>query len=148
MELIYFFLIIILISFFNSFSMRFQSATLYWGKKLQPDNELLPRGMQNAITPSFQNFRNIFLPISIIAIMIIGLIFFKWYIALLSGPIAFIIGGLFTTLLPKPESKYYYDKIRNVLLKKKNIFTNSNDSIKLIAIEDIIMLFDQITPKS
>ena len=148
MAFVYFLLIIIFISIFNAFSMRFQSATLYWGKQLQPNNEFLPRGMQNVITPTFQNFRNIFLPVSIITIVILGFIFFKWYIALISGLCTFIIGGLLSTVLPKPESKYYYDRIQKILHKKKNKFIKINDSLKLDAIENIIWLLNQKSPKS
>lgn len=147
MELTYFIILSLLFSSFNAFSMRFQSATLYWGKKLQPNNEFLPRGMQNAITPSFQNFRNIFLPISIVTVMIIGFIFLQWYVALLSGPITFIFGGLISNLLPKPESNYYYSKIRKVLLKKKRTFMKKGDNIRLSAVENVISIFDEIAPE-
>lgn len=147
MGLTYFSILIFLISVFNAFSMRFQEATLYWGKKLVPNSELLPHGMQNSITPSFQNFRNIFLTISIIGIMVLGFIFLEWYIALISGPITFILGGFLSKLLPKPESKYYHSKIHKVLNKKKNNFIKKNDSMKLYAVENVIKMFNDILPK-
>ena len=146
MEL-FFLILAIVITVFNSFTLRFQGATLYWGKKLQPDNELLPRGMQNAITPSFQNFRNIFLPISIILLMVLGLFFIKWYLALISGPVSFILCGFVSKILPKPESKYYYEKIHRVLMKKKRLFQKSNDSLRIEAVENVILLLNQIRPE-
>ena len=147
MKLSYLIIIVLIVSLFNAFSMRFQAATLFWGKKLQPDNELLPRGMQNAITPSFQNIRNLFIPISVIVIIVLGFIFFEWYVALSSGAVTFILGGLISNMLPKPESNYYYRKIHKVLLKKKNKFIKIDNDLKLEAVEKIISLLDQISPR-
>lgn len=126
--------------------MRFQEASLYWGKQLNPENSLIPRGMQNTISPLYQNIRNFFLPISILLIIIIGIYLVNYYIGIILGLIAFILGGAISKILPKTYSKYYYLKIHKVLTTKKNRYKKRNDELRLFATEEIISLLEDVSP--
>ncbi len=59
------------------YTMAFQQATLFWGKSLAPSDELLPTGMQNAITPKIQTIRNFLTPVFLLAALVGGIIFVK-----------------------------------------------------------------------
>jgi hypothetical protein len=62
-----------------AYTMAFQKSTLFWGKRLASDDELLTSGFQDALTPKLQTIRNIFIFISFLASSVAGLILIRWY---------------------------------------------------------------------
>ena len=88
-----------------AFASRLQPVTLYLGKQIVIDEDLLflgKRGMQDVITPKFMNYSNI----GTISIIIIGSLI-KWYIGILGVAISlFFIARIFRLLMPIKMSFY------------------------------------------
>jgi uncharacterized protein YneF (UPF0154 family) len=138
MEIILIFLII-LSGLLGGYTMNFQKTTLLVGKKLAPDNEFLPRGMQDAITPESQNIRNILFPISILAVLIIGFFITKWYFAILiTLGTSIVVTPICQQFMPKPESKHYLDAIKKGLTKKLELYKRKNDTERIYAATSVL----------
>jgi hypothetical protein len=125
--------------------MKWQGATLYWGKALAPYNELLPRGMQDAITPRSQTIRNLLVYAAIVSLLAYGFTYFSWYV-----PLSVLFGTLFCSgaiglMLPKPESPYFQSRIRAQLVKRYRHYQTTGETREYDAMRGIIADFDSIT---
>lgn len=131
--------LILITGFMGAYTVNFQKATLSIGKKLAPENEFLPRGMQDAITPESQNIRNVLFPILVSAIFIVALFVTKWYLALLivTGTF-FVVTPIFQQFMPKPESEYFLKIIEKELIKKLELYKAKNDQNRLEAANFVI----------
>jgi len=125
-------------------TMKFQDATFYWGKLLQPENELNPRKMQNAITPPIQNIRNIIAPIMLISIIVWGIILYNWWLGLIIVLIVFVLSTLIGKLWPSSDSDYYYKKILNSLVSRGHIYDRNNTTLQKKVNDEILTLFENI----
>jgi len=119
--------------------MQFQEATLYWGKWLALGNPLLPKGMQDAITPRVQNLRNILCFLLFPAIIILGLIHFTWYVALIGLAFAWFGSGIIgVLLLPKSESQYFKKKLERSLVRRRARYIRRDDVERAEAADHLI----------
>lgn len=134
-------LFLFLVSLFIAYTQGFQRATLFWGKRLAANNEYLPTGLQDAITPMAQTIRNIAIPILLIGTGIFGAFLVGWYMAVL-GPLAtFVLAGFLLRVIPKPEYDFYKKKILRGLKKKEVNYGKNNDAARLLATEEVIAKF-------
>ena len=140
--------IAMIVAFANllGYTMRFQGATLYWGKALAPDNPLLPRGMQDAITPRSQTVRNIILMPSGIVLAVAGFFWFQWYIVLGAIFVALIGSGFVSVLLPRPESGHFWNVLLGNLHTRRLRFEGSRDFERFEAINDLAAKLEALRP--
>ena len=137
--------LICITALFGAYTINFQRTTLSVGKKLTPDNVLLPTGMQDAITPSGQTTRNLVLPLLILVIFIYSLIFFRWYLAFVFAILTFfVITPIFKAFMPKPESNFYLRKIRRNLGRRQETYKTNNDVLRAAMITGIITKCDSL----
>lgn len=132
------------VTLFLAYTMRFQRATLRFGKRLAPDNEFLPQGMQDAITPPIQTVRNLLWPVAMLAVLVFGVISFPTYIGIV-GLIAVWIGsGVIVPFLPPPDSIYFRRRILASLRRRQRRYAGQGDRIRLEAIAEVIERFEQL----
>lgn len=135
-------LLIILTGILGAYTQNFQKTTLALGKKLAPDNPSLPTGFQDAITPKAQTLRNIVFFILILGILVYGLVFYKWYLAIAFTISAFLLTVILMIVLPRPESDFYIRKIKQDLLKRKSQYKKTGDADREIAIDEVLRRFE------
>lgn len=147
-ELIIFIALISSTIFLGGYTANFQESTLLFGKKLAPDNEFLPTGFQDTITPKAQNIRNTLFAVLLVIVLIYGIIFFQWWRGILYFSLTFFLGiPIAKLLLPKPGSDYYYRKIKSSLLKRRENYNKIQDNIRVEAINEVIKKFDSLEIK-
>ena len=76
-----------------AYTFAFQGATLHWGKRLAPDNEALPTGLQDAITPPGQTQRNILSMLLLTTTFAFGFFVFPWYGAIAAFLLIFVLSA-------------------------------------------------------
>lgn len=134
--------------FLGAYTANFQESTLLFGKMLAPDNELLPAGYQDAITPNAQNTRNIIYFLLLAAVFIYGIISFQWWQGILFFFLTFFIGiPLAKRLLPKPGTSHFYEKIKRSLLKRQASYRKANDAMREEAINEVLSKFEALEVK-
>lgn len=141
------FILIILILFVSAlcaYTSNFQSATLIIGKKLSPDNPLLPTGFQDAITPKAQTLRNISIPILFILLFIISLSFVKWYVAVINILITLLLIPFMKLFMPKVTSSHYLNVMRKHLRKRLRHYERIDDKEGVEAVNFLRDKLEQI----
>ncbi len=132
------------------YTMAFQRATLFWGKSLVATNglsdRLLPRGMQDAITPKAQNMRNLLHPLLLLAVFIGGIILFKWYVGIFGLLATFMLGSVFLGFFPQPNSRFFHTKLIRDLEARRSQLQANGDRIRLEAIDHVIEMLEQLAP--
>jgi hypothetical protein len=132
---------------FIAYTQGFQKVTLFWGRRLASPSVDLPTGLQDAITPRAQTYRNIAVPILLVGLGIAGVILIGWYMAIL-GPLGtFILAGLLLSHFPKPEFGFYEKRILRSLENRRASYEKDQDAARLIAIKEIIKRFAALNPK-
>ncbi len=136
------------IGILGAYTSAFQDATLYLGKQLALDNSssLLSTGLQDAITPKGQNFRNILFLILLVTLLIYGFIFYSWYITICLPILTLIIIVPFLKLIvmPKPNSTFYRDKIKINLERRLESYERNKDVLKTETIRFVLEKFKSI----
>lgn len=123
----------------GSYAMQFYAATLYWGKRLEPDNPFLPRGMQNAITPPSQTNRLIIVFSLFIVTAILGYVHSGWLTLFMSVFGCFFSMSMIGTLfMPKADSVYFRDRIRKDLERRLHEFRRTGDHTRATAMSEVI----------
>jgi hypothetical protein len=124
--------------------MRFQETTLLIGRMLIPPHvhDVLPAGLQDAITPKAQTSRNIGYFILLIVLLLYGVIFIKWYVGVVVLLSTFIGIPIMKIFLPQAGSPYYTTKIIKDLHKRKSEYEKSGDTMRKMAIQEIISLWE------
>ena len=122
-----------------AYTMKFQQATLYWGKRIAPYNELLPAGLQDAITPKSQTNRNIISVFLLIIAAVAGFFIFRWYVGII-GPVIVLFLGAFIlgAMRLKPSSSFFKNRILNDLTRRLNEAKTIGDAERTIALEEVI----------
>lgn len=136
------------IGILGAYTSAFQDATLYLGKQLAIDNSssLSSTGLQDAITPKGQNFRNILFLILLVILLIYGFIFYSWYIAICLPILTLVIIGPFlkVIVMPKPKSIFYKDKIRINLERRLDGYEHNKDILKVEVVRFVLEKFKSI----
>lgn len=117
--------------------MAFQSATLHWDRVLSggPSDEEIIRqsltegcslaeaqgraaaypmtkgGFQDAITPKSQSLRNIVFTFAILAMLVLGIVYFRWYWGLVGFFGTFILTSILKSFLPGGDSSFFREMI-------------------------------------
>lgn len=126
-----------------AYTLKFQRATLAFGKKLAPENQLLPTGLQDAITPKAQTMRQILSGISILIVLIYGVIFYVWYLGIVFAlATVFAVYPILSQFLPKVDSDFYKQKIREDLVKRQGKYRQAGDASREKAIDEILRRLD------
>ncbi len=137
-------LLILATSLLGAYTISFQETTLYFGKKLA-SSKSLSKILQNAITPYGQNVRNIVYPGLNLVILVYGLVFYKWYLAVGFLIFTFFIATpILRSVLPKTKSDFYRQKIRKDLLKKQTQYKKSGDGERETAATELLVKFDKL----
>ena len=146
MEIIYW-AALFLSAIFIAYTLGFQRATLFWGRRLASPSAHLPNGLQDAITPRIQTYRNIAVPILLVGLGIAGVILVGWYMAIL-GPLGtFILAGLLLSQFPKPEFGFYEKRILRSLKGRRMHYERTQDAARLFAMKEIIGRYTALTSK-
>jgi len=123
----------------SAYTQAFQGATLYWGKLLAPTNPLLPRGMQDAITPASQNVRNITSWLMHLGLLIGGFFYFRWYFVLGVFVLALLLSFfIYILIIPASNSSYFLQRILSSLKRRKARYLSADDRVRVFVLEDII----------
>lgn len=152
----------------GAYTLAFQRATLYWGRKLvgAPDeaeiiaqkvaegmseaeargfamgHSAFGRGAQDAITPRSQNFRNILLLACLLFALIGGWIMFKWYIGIAAFVGTFIAIRLLKAVFPKDHSEFFRKRIRKQLYLRCESHKAEGDLMRLEACHHFLAKLD------
>lgn len=118
--------------------MAFQKSTLFWGKKIAPDNEYLPTGLQDAITPRWQTLRNLLMPILILGSSVAGIFLIKWYMGVIGPIVLFIIANFLSVTLPKCDSRFFKDRIIRDLNRRLIFYRSRSNEPRIFPIEEVI----------
>ncbi len=128
-----------------AYTMRWQGATLYWGKRLTPANPYLPRGSQDAITPPIQTVRNLVMWLGLAALAVIGLFLFQWYIVVIAVAAVWLTSGFIAIVfMPAAESSYFRDRIRRSLVKRGHGYTKSGDDLRAALVQELVEAMDTL----
>ncbi len=125
-----------------AYTFSFQAATLYWGKRLAPDNDLLPTGLQDAITPPAQTRCNLLSMVLLAITLIAGFFVFRWYWALVAFFVIYLGSALLKALLPKPDSDFFRERIESSLRSRLSRFQSSGDTGRAEAVSELLNRFD------
>lgn len=127
------------VALLGAYSRAFQSATYYWGKALAPDNHLLPTGMQDSITPRAQTVRNLVSSLLFIAVPVVGVLLFRWYVAV--GMLIFTVlaSALASGLLPRADGPFFLQRILSSLASRRAKYAASSDDLRVAAIDDLLL---------
>ncbi len=123
---------------FNGYTMAFQSATLYWGKWLSPNNDLLPTGMQDAITPPAQSTRVFASLALLLAVAVAGGFVFRWWAAPIILFASFFGSGIMKMLFPNPDSDFFRRKILNSLSQRESTYRKEGDYLRSEVAQDLL----------
>lgn len=117
-------------SFILAYAGRMQAATLYFGKKLADEytRSEFPRGLQDAITPKFQNTLNTINIFGWVIIIIFGT-YIVWYLGVLSLVAAIVLQSIFQMFLPK-NLDHYCLVIQKYMMNKIADYSRDKDVIK------------------
>ena len=139
------FLLVIATGLLGAYTMNFQKTTLSLGKMLAPDNEFLPNGLQDAITPRCQTIRNLLFPVLLLAIVPVGLFVMQWYYAILIALLAFgVVTPLCQQVVPRPESQHYLNSIKKALAKRVEVYKKANDATRGFAATSVLRDLEKI----
>ncbi len=140
--------ILILVTCAFSILLRYQvqrsQACLYWGIKISPPEflESNPRGHQNAISPKSWN-----LPFFITLVGFIATIGYAFYahgwqgtLVALAALLAAVISA--ATIIPKVESKHFFDAILRHLANRSADYTKVGDHQRA---EAAMFMFESLT---
>lgn len=131
-------------AFLIAYTMKWQGATLYWGKALAADNPMLPSGMQDAITPPIQSARNILTFVAPLALLIGGFFLFRWYLAIGIVVLMWFASGFIGFALPKRHSRFFRDRIRKSMQRRLAAYAASGDQMRCLAMQHTISKFDSL----
>lgn len=124
---------------FAAYTMAYQKATLFWGKKIAADNELLPAGLQDAITPKWQTIRNLVLFILFLVSSVAGIIIIRWYMGLVGPAVLLLLGGFISGAMRlKPDSRFFKDRITKDLNRRLMTYRRRSDEQRIVATEEVI----------
>ena len=117
------------IGILGAYTSAYQDTALSLGKQLVKEDPLLPTGLQDAITPASQNLRNVAFIISLMALLIYGLIVYKWYIAILLpiSTLMVIMPFLKVIFIPRPNTTFYKNRIKFDLEKRMKRYEYKGD---------------------
>jgi len=125
--------------------MRYQGATLLWGKAITPDNPLLPRGMQDALTPGIQTLRNILTWVSWIAVPIVGILTHNWWAGLLAFVAAFLGSGFAAQCLPKSNESFLYRRVLHNLKRRREAYSRAGDTTRAVVATDLLERMEAVS---
>lgn len=121
----------------GAFASHMQATTLFVGKKIAPqgmDTEM-PRGLQDAITPSIQNFFNTMLPICYVVIVILGS-FQYWYFGVLLLIISFTGLAFMKKLFPN-KLNFYLKILIFYMANKVADYAKDGDQMRAQAAQEV-----------
>ncbi len=137
--------LILVTGLLGAYTMNFQKTTLILGKKLAPDNPLLPAGFQDALTPKLQTVRNVTYFMLVLVVLIYSLIYYKWYYAAgFAGLTFFVMTPILKIALPKPGSDFYEQMIKKDLLKRQAQYSEAGNIEKESAITEILGRWNEL----
>jgi len=169
MDYITFSLILVFGALIGAYTMAFQGATQYWGRKLvdAPDEseiiaqkvaEGMPeaeargfamghaaydRGAQDGITPKSQNFRNILFFACLLFGLIGGWILFKWYIGIAAFIGTCVATAILKSFFPKDDSEFFRKRIRKQLYLRCETHKAEGDSLRVVACQHFLTKLDE-----
>jgi len=128
----------------GAFASRMQSITLWAGKRITPEgmNKELPRGFQDAITPKIQDKFNTILPISYVAILVIGSMK-RWYLGVALLILAFVGMFIVRAFLPN-KIKFYLKIINYYMINKTADYAKISDVMRAEASKDVADQLQQL----
>ncbi len=129
-----------------AYTLNMQKTTLALGKQLVPDNPLLPRGFQDAITPPSQDRNNSVMFVLLPAVLVYGFILFKRYWAVIGFAMCFyVLTPLCSVLfMPRPCSPHYVNIIRRSLQRKLDDYLAAGDQVRLEAARFVLDRLDRV----
>jgi small-conductance mechanosensitive channel len=133
-----------IIAVFTAYTFNLQRTTLAIGRKLAPQNPLLPTGMQDAITPPWQTRNNILMFAGWAAYAVLCFTMLAWYIALglLLGTFCMGVSVVSLYLVPRPMSKKFVNKIRQSMEARRTGYKKAGDQQRAAAMEEVLRWFD------
>ena len=135
------------VSVLTAYTMRFQGATIAWGKALASNNPLLPRGMQDAITPSSQTVRNLLMFAGWLSVPVVGLACFRWYVGVAALLAVWVCSAVISVcFLPRPDSRFFKNRILHGLRARERAYAAAGDDMRLAAIREVIQRLEGIEP--
>ena len=128
----------------TAFTTAYQSATLYWGKRLAPDNEALPRGMQDAITPRAQAIRIRATLVGLASTGVLGYALLPLTYALLGFSLTLLLSVAVHIALPGSRTAYFRGRIERALRKRRLQSIELRDHLRVAVLDDILARFEAL----
>ena len=132
---------------FSAYTLNLQKTTLAIGKRLSPNNESLPRGFQDAITPPWQTRNNVLMFVSWLLAFFGGFFLWDWYWAL-CGFVIFAVGliPVCSTLMPRPCSPHYISLIKGSLQQRLKNYRLIGDEARSEAAAFVVQRLESAYP--
>lgn len=164
-----FFLLILATAALGAYTRRFDDATAYWGRRLGSlpsvheeasrrfHAGLIPTvptlggtgsGSQDDIVPMGQNVRSVLFLIGIIAVPALVLGAYSWPIAIGAAALGLLIQLFIGLMLPRPESAYYWRKIRESVECRSSMYKGRADKESQAAADYLIAELKELEPKA
>ena len=137
MEIYNLIILITIYGILGSYTKNYQFATISIGKAISKTD--LEKGLQNAITPKIQTFRNITSFFLLITIFSYSLYLYTWYWALLITILAFfIVIRIFDFFIHNYDHPHYLDSIIKNMEKRINMLKKTGNKMELITADEVL----------
>lgn len=135
----------------GAYTLNFQRAIIALAKKLASKDPEQPKGVQDAIEAIHPKIQTICITIFIIlfvAALVICFVFYQWYLNILFAGLTLVWAAILVTVLPlirvlpRPESEFYKQKIKQDLLRRQSRYKKAGKVDKELAVEELLRRFD------
>lgn len=132
------FAVALLTAVLSAYTRAFQGATLYWGQELS-DGSSGPTGLQGALTPQSQNFRNIAVIVLLVGLVTGGFAYFPWYVAIATIVLTvFASAAIQVFLMPAPNGPFFAGSLLRMLARRRAAFVRNGDELRRDAVDFVL----------
>jgi nucleoside permease NupC len=126
----------LLLAIWSAYTFAFQATTLAIGRLLVGSTE--GTGVQDAITPSSQTKRNLFMFFLVLILFVITTYVYKWYYGILATVISLSIGTAISRVLRLPGSQQIVGAVIRDMVRRYDSYRLKGDNLRANAMQDLI----------
>ncbi|HBJ88204.1 MAG TPA: hypothetical protein DDZ88_30990 [Verrucomicrobiales bacterium] len=134
-----------------SYVSAFSGALSFWGQKLADiasEDDIFPSGdglgYQRLLSPNKINKLKLLSIVGNLAALILGVIYFGWYVGLAAIPVILTVSTILgLTLYPKSSNSFYRNQIIADLIRQQARFVKAHDLKTAFVIYKIIQMFNR-----
>ena len=130
---------LVIVVLFSAYTKNMQETTLRMGRMLFQTEELRGTGVQDAITPKWQTRNIIIMYVALIVYAGVCVYVLVWYLGILLFLFTFfiLIPVVAKTLMPRPLSYHFIDKIQKDLERRHHDYQASGNGVRAEAVNEL-----------